>query len=256
MAYERMFRNDTHAEGSVDRVIQENMIFLCPETRDYLYTAYTPTVPGYIDGTRPMLEVILHGIDMTGEHPLNVVDSIARYCAFVVDRCDTPEEALLFGGTEEQILSRGTYWCTDIARVGCVLCQIAGFPSRIVTAANTKFAYCGHTVIEAYYMGAWGVVDTTAGLAFLRGGRPACAWEIQLDPGIVDAAFAERFGEAWDFFPKGEQYRAVGIANYPVMNSGEYCYATSRLNEYGREVLRHAAVGWNGRPRWLFGEDR
>ena len=51
-AYQKMLDNDTHAPGSVDRVLTEQMIRLCSETATYLYTDYTPADIRYKRGTR------------------------------------------------------------------------------------------------------------------------------------------------------------------------------------------------------------
>ena len=40
-AYRFMLDNDSHAAGSVDRVLMERMIRLCPDTATYLYDSYT-----------------------------------------------------------------------------------------------------------------------------------------------------------------------------------------------------------------------
>lgn len=42
-AYKILVENDTHAPKSVDWILLENMIKLCPETVDYLYSEYTST---------------------------------------------------------------------------------------------------------------------------------------------------------------------------------------------------------------------
>ena len=41
LAYRYMLENDSHAAGSVDRVLAQRMIRLCPETVEYLYGAHT-----------------------------------------------------------------------------------------------------------------------------------------------------------------------------------------------------------------------
>lgn len=40
-SYEIMLENGTHGKNSVDRVIVENMIRLCDDTKEYLYERYT-----------------------------------------------------------------------------------------------------------------------------------------------------------------------------------------------------------------------
>jgi hypothetical protein len=55
-AYKVMFKNDTPAPGSVDRILMEKMIRLYSETADCLYSEYTPTTSLYQRGSRPELE--------------------------------------------------------------------------------------------------------------------------------------------------------------------------------------------------------
>ncbi len=58
-AYRYMLENDSHAAGSVDRVLAQRMIRLCPETVEYLYGAHTLLDIKYQSGSRPELEVYL-----------------------------------------------------------------------------------------------------------------------------------------------------------------------------------------------------
>lgn len=55
-AYEVMLRNDTHAPGSVDRLLLEEMVRLSPETLDFLYREFTPLEVGYQPASLPELE--------------------------------------------------------------------------------------------------------------------------------------------------------------------------------------------------------
>lgn len=178
------------------------------------------------------------------------VDHIVAYCRKIVCKCNTATDNMTYGGTEEEIIARGTYWCTDIARVACVLFQIAGFPSRILITANTKFAYCGHSVAEVYCDGHWRVADPTNGIVI-----PASAWEIHMDPAIANRAFHQKYPKWADFFSPGEQYESVAVSNYYVDETAKYSYETSGINAYSREILRHSAERWAGGIRWIHGEE-
>ena len=54
--YAFMLESDTHALGSVDRVLAENMVRLCAETVEFLYIGYSPPLATYEKGDRPQLE--------------------------------------------------------------------------------------------------------------------------------------------------------------------------------------------------------
>jgi hypothetical protein len=66
---------------------------------------------------------------------------------------------MIFGGTEMEIINRGSDWCTDISRVGASLLQCLGIPTRIVILVNSHNAYHGHQVVEAYVDGTYVMCD-------------------------------------------------------------------------------------------------
>lgn len=236
LAYDYMYRNDSHAPGSADRVLLEEMIFLCPETEPYLYGEYTPLALHYRSGSRPVLEGfverVLSGCGSVEEQ----VKAVAKFTAGLGEGNDL--DAILLGGTEEEIIARRTDWCTDLARVGCVLFQIAGLPARIVVLADTSQAYSGHVITEVYRSGVWGAVDTTLGIVYTGpDSLPASAADIRRAGG------------------QG-QFRSVAIANYFVWESARFNHAVSGLNSYYRSILAMSQEGWPGGLRWLYGEDR
>jgi len=244
--YQIMYENDTHAAGSVDRVLFEKMIKLDEESVGLLYGSYTDLTPRYVPGSRPVLEKIVRRLKKKPE--TKTVENITRFCRKkVVERCKIGTVDMLFGGTEEDIIKRTTYWCTDIARVACVLFQVAGLPARILVTGNTNFAYCGHQVVEVYCDGKWRVADPTAGLPYEHP-----AWEIHQNPSLI----GRKRPEGNDiFFPPGEQYESVAISNYYIDEAPQHSYETSRLNNYCRAILAHSAKQWEGGIRWIHGED-
>lgn len=246
-----MLDNDPHAEGSIDREIMSGMIRLCRETACYLYRDYTELATGYVEGSRPKLEQLLTEAELPACDREGRVARIAELTRGL-DREDAPGELadLRFGGTEEEIISRGTDWCTDVARVGCALYQVAGFPSRIVSLFNLNVAYSGHVIVEVHRLGTWGAVDTNSGIVYRKDdGRPATTWDL-----MNDAELVMRYGG-----PEGRQMRpfqfaSAGIANYKVRDSDTCDYTVSGLNEYYRAILTMAEQGWPGGLRWLHGE--
>ncbi len=240
-----MLENDPHAAGSVDLEIMSGMIRLCRETAPYLYRDYTDLNTGYPAGSRPVLEELLSEAELPVGDPERQVARIAELTR-ALDREDAPAGLgeMKFGGTEEEIIARGTDWCTDVARVGCVLYQVAGFPSRIVSLFNLDAAYSGHVIVETHRLGAWGAVDTNSGVVYRKGdGRPATTWDL-----INDAEVVKRH----DAQPS--QFTGAGIANYRLTDSDSHGYTVSGLNDYYRTILSMAEQGWPGGLRWLHGE--
>ena len=246
-----MLENDAHAQGSVDREIVSSMIRLCNETASYLYDVYTDLHIGYAAGSRPGLENFLSEVKSSVVDPRQQVSVIAKLTRGLAEK--RPRGGLSrmrVGGTEEQIIERGSDWCTDVARVACALYQVTGFPCRIVNLFNLNAAYSGHVIVEVHRSGTWGAVDTSSGVVYQKDdGAPATTWELMNDAELV---IRHEGPEAWYTHP--EQFTAAGIANYYVRDSELYDYAVTGLNDYYRAILSMAGQGWPGGLRWLHGE--
>jgi transglutaminase-like putative cysteine protease len=239
-----MLESDPHASGSVDRVLMEEAIRLCHETASFLYDEYTSKLAGYRPGSRPELEAHAGRAVAGCRTSEEVVRGIACFTARLGEGTDEEDiESLRFGGTEEEIISRGSDWCTDVARVACVLCQVVGVPARIVNLFDLTSAYSGHVVIEAYRGGTWCLVDPiTAELHRNPDGSLASAWHLMTGPRPADCE-------------QGWSGCAAGIVNYFVGDRYRYDYTVSTVNDYYRPILWNSVRGWPGGLRWLHGED-
>jgi hypothetical protein len=249
-----MLENDSHAPGSVDRVLLERMVHLCPETVAYLYGAYTPTQVKYQKGSRPELEGYIVQATTGARSTEEQVEGIARFTSGLGAKVANEDlDAMRVGGTEEEIVRRGSDWCTDVARVGCVLCHVAGLPARLVSLFDTAQAYSGHVIIEVFRRGVWGAVDTTTHVVYRRpGGRPASTCELMNRPELV---IAHRRGADTLYTTPG-QFRGAAIVNYFVWDQKDYNHAVSSINDYYRSILEMSVRGWPGGLRWLHGEDK
>lgn len=251
-AYEVMLAGDAHAPGSVDRVLSQRMIRLDAATADYLYGDYTPTTPRYRPGSRPVLERFLGAATAGAVTPEELVDGIVRRCAAIAEAADDLTlDDLRLGGAEETIVERGTDWCTDLSRVGCVLCQVAGFPARLVYLFNTEAAYSGHVIVEVRRQGRWGCVDVVNGVVYRhQDGMPASTCELQGTPDLIAAHWRPHGGQS-----SAAQFLGAAIVNYFVWEADHYDYTVSALNDYTRSILEQSERGWPGGLRWLHGED-
>jgi hypothetical protein len=251
-AYEYMMEHDAHAAGSVDRELARNMVRLCPETKDYLYSSFTPLHVPHRQGTRPQLEAVLSNhlpIHGTAEEKL---ESIVRFTRELGDGAEQDLRKMRIGGTEEEIIERGSDWCTDVARAACVLCQMAGFPSRIVHLFNLTEAYSGHAIVEAYRTATWGALDSSTGVVYRRpDGQPAPVWDLMNDDELVNAHAKDPRA----FYTTLGQFRAAGIANYFSWEFARYDYTVAGINDYTFSILNLSNQGWPGGLRWLHGED-
>jgi hypothetical protein len=251
-AYQMMLENDSHAPGSVDRVLMARMVRLCPETSAHLYTDYTSTESGYEPGTRPELEGHLKVATLGCTTAEERVDAIALFCAGLGARAPQDINQTVLGGTEEEIIARGSDWCTDVARVACVLYQVSGLAARMVYLADVLQAYSGHATVEVHRDCVWGGVDPTTGVAYRTAdGTPASTWDLMADPDLVEChRQASRSAYA-----RPTQFARAAISNYPIGNRMQYDYTVSGVNDYYRAILEMSDNGWPGGLRWLHGED-
>lgn len=252
-AYKIMFQNDTHEPGSIDRKIMENMTRLCSETARYLYEEYTPTRSLYQKGSRPELEQYAQKAVLRCRSNEERIEAIARFTSSLQENVSDDLDTMRVGGTEEEIIRRGSDWCTDLARVGCALCQVAEIPTRMVILADVNKAYSGHMIIEAYRAKVWGAVDALTNVVYRRpGGGPASAWDLLNDPSLIKRHWRGRLTP----YTTVDQFRGVAISNYFVWRWREYDYTASKINDYYRPILEMSNQNWPGGLRWLHGEDK
>jgi transglutaminase-like putative cysteine protease len=251
-AYEAMMQRDAHADSSVDRVLASRMVRLCHPTAEYLYAAFTPSEVRYARGARPKLEAILDSVCSRGGGPEERLAAIIAFTRGLGDGAEQDLRKVRVGGTEEEIIERGSDWCTDVARVACVLVQVAGFPCRIVNLFDLDRAYSGHVIVEANRAGRWGALDSSTGIVYTAAaGGPASTWDLMNDPGLVE----KHRKDPRAFYTTPGQFRAAGIANYYVWESSHYNYTVAGINDYYFSILSMSGKGWPGGLRWLHGED-
>ena len=251
-AYGTMLEKDTHAPGSVDRVLAEKMVRLCAETADYLYMGYSPTSACK---EKALVRCWNNAWPMPG-HPKGLQRTgwpgSSTSAAVLGSVLPTTSMRCASAGPREQIVARGSEWCTDVARVACAMCQVAGVPARLVSLVNLSQAYSGHQFIEAFNEGVWGAVDPLDGVLYRRpDGRQATTWELMNDDRLVRGNWQEQSS----FFADPRQFEAAAIVNYPIWRASSFDYTVSSLNDYTRRVLEMADEGWAGGLRWLHGEE-
>jgi len=84
------------------------------------------------------------------------------------------------------VIKKGSDWCGEIARVFCILNQIASFPSRIVYLYHISKAK-GHAVGEVYVKSKWSLFDILSQKYYQKkDGTIANAWELREDASLID----------------------------------------------------------------------
>lgn len=250
--YRIMLQHYPPPRRSVDHALLERMVYVSSFTREYLYGGPGPPPPRYRKGERAEIEAVVKRATKGARRPETVIDHICSYLARFAEKSDTPWPELRFGGTEEEILARGTNLCGDLSRLACVAFQVAGFPSRLVFLANPELAYYGHGILEVWRQGAWGAVDCLSDVVYRHpDGRPASVWDLQHDAGLIER---NRGGRPLAYVQE-RQFRAAGITEYPIHTRGDFTYQAGKVTPYYAAILEMADRGWPGGARWLHGED-
>lgn len=231
-AYGIMMRNDLHDPDSIDHKFMKEMILLDEESRAFLYDKN----PEQFDMTNH--ELYTFAKQFKGSNDKQTIENILLYTANIADNCNDDFSEMKFGGTEKEILTRGTDWCADMSRVGAVLLACNGIPARIIHLVNLNKAYNGHVVVEAYYEGKYGVCDFLYGYNFYSK-EPLDAYTL-----MSQKQYLENYPDDYVGL-----YSAVAINEYnPMDKSNNYIISTP--NQYTMNI-----INTNHNDKWFMGED-
>jgi hypothetical protein len=187
-----------YREGTVDHVSFDEAVILHDETVEAIYSQFTPLEQPYTSGTRVFLEKIVDkvtaGLSGEREKAIALMDWV-RDIPIIYGRSgrsfsEGGSEAF-HGGTEEEVIRKGSTMCNETARVLCILSQIAGIPSRYI-GHMTLINYddprsgTGHGVCELYIEGAWAYFDIRGRYFLKSDGKIASAWDLVQDPSLVE----------------------------------------------------------------------
>ena len=231
------FSRNVYRRGTVDYVLFDQAYVLTAETQEMLYAASYPHTPHYVAGTRIHLEQLV-------ERLIKGHDSArARALAILAFVRDIPENYTnagtepFHGGTEEEIIRKGSSMCNEQARVLIVLAQIAGIPARYVGHMtpidyNDQHSGSGHGVAELFVDGAWAYMDIR-GIYFEHAdGSFASTWDVICDPSLLDKQSDEaclfRRKQSRDLAGSRKYFSASSmhiIAAYAVEDHGSYDYS-------------------------------
>ncbi len=139
----------------------KKQILLCDETREYLY-GMPPAPVRYVKGTRPVLEKYVEEATKDAKTDREKVLSLMCFCRDLYKKHGTSQN-FFYGGTEEDLIKKGEHLCECLGRLMVALCEIAGFPGRIV------MHMAGHIVSEIYFENRWAYIDPRGGMFYLDG---------------------------------------------------------------------------------------
>ncbi len=241
--YGVMFRNDIHHKDSVDYQICKKMILINSDSEDYLYNRPISKID---------IEVTNHELfnfakKFRGKSDLQTIKNVLNFTRNIVRNYDVPFDNMEFGGTEKEIIDRGTDWCTDISRVGLALLQCLNIPCRLAILVNGKKAYNGHTVCEAYIDDEYILVDFTYGvLGFLS--KKYSVKDLLNKPKIVNKIYSSKLDLYIDLEYIEGLYNKAAISEYDITKKHDF--TISKPNKYYLNMMKLSHDGF-----WKMGED-
>jgi hypothetical protein len=229
--------------GNVDGQIHANVVLLCPETADFLYTRFTPTEVEYRQGSRPVLEATVREVTPDCVTDRQKVLALLRYVRDIYQQRPSDGSSPLRGGTEEQLLESRPRLCEHQSRLLVALWQVAGFPARRV-----GHFVGGHAVTEVFFEDKWAYIDIRGIYVLKPDGKFASTWEIWTHPEWIqnqsEEVIADRVPEGdpllgdiyrWDNTPN--QYfhpnEITTIMNYDINQAAEYSYRRVKRQSSG-----------------------
>ncbi|MDX9799653.1 MAG: transglutaminase-like domain-containing protein [Bacteroidales bacterium] len=242
-AYEYMFRNDLHDKRSIDHMLLKNMIQLDESSMQYLYKA-----PKSV--TKNTNEHALFDIaqKLKGENQFESIHRAIEFANDIVKNYETPFEERVFGGTELEIINRGSDWCSDLSRVGAALLQCLEIPSRIAILVNQFKAYHGHQVVEVYVDGTYMMCDFLYGVTG-KLDRYYSVYDLLNNPSLVKKIYNIKIEDINQLDYIAGLYNLAAISEYDI--SKKHKYYTSKSNEYYKKMMNLNQDG-----TWQMNEDK
>ena len=239
--YEFMFINDLHDKNSIDYVLLRNMVLIDNNSIHELYD-----FPLSINENINKNELYQFAQTFKGASDMISVQNVLDFTSGIVRNYSVPFENMFFGGTEKQIIDRGTDWCSDISRVGCVLLQCLNIPARIGFLVNRMKAYNGHTVGEAFIDSNYVLCDFTYGVVGFSL-RFYSIKKLLNNPEVIKKIYFTKVNETVHLEYICNLFDEAAISEYDCSKS--HLYNISTPNEYYLELSKIEQDGL-----WHFGE--
>lgn len=224
---------------NVEFQLRREQVILCPQTVDFLYSEFTPTLVKYKKGTRPELEKVVSNITVESDAELEKALAIMRFCRDLYKKkTDTVSSNYVYGGTEEELIEKPEELCETLSRLMVALCEVSGMPGRIV-----MHNIGGHICSEILIDGHWGYIDPRTGIYFLKKDCSiASVRDLCQDPSIINSQSNEVKNDVSDQWTW--EYRAWkcqnmyfcpeevnGFENYSLNDTKRYNYSQLTTNE-------------------------
>lgn len=238
-----MLKNDLHDINSIDHQFLKEMILVDCSS---IYFLYDKSIK--INKKITEHELYSFAQQFKRNNDKETILEVLIFTSHIALNYNVEFKDMVFGGKEIDILKRGTDWCADMSRVGCVLLQCLGIPARIVHIVNLSKAYNGHVVVEAFYENCYGICDFVYDVLAYKD-KPLSALELNNDRNLVTHCYQRDYKDYSLECDFEGLYSAVGINEYDPLSNNNYLL--SKANEYYINIIYS-----NHHNSWIMGEDK
>lgn len=231
---------------TVDAVLQDVAVRLTPDTAS-AWSA-PPAFGDYqfeqLRSRRLLLTAIVDRLAiLTNPNSYDRLQQIANFTASIEHKFPSPDwpaakgfysspDDFAWGGSEEQVIAKGSDWCAEVARVYCGLTQVCGIPSRIVYTYSRDD---GHVISECFVDSEWVLVDPLSSKVYRdSAGEPVSSVRMAL-AGREERARLTQSHEG--YYVDAAFFECVCVAEYRLCNATQYSYALSPCNDYYYRLL-------------------
>lgn len=230
------FSRNIYRSGSVDYVLFDEAYILSEDTRHTLYDKAMIPACRYQAGSRIHLEQLVDALTANKHGDYEKAIALLTFVRDIPVNYGNVDGDPFHGGTEEEVIRKGSSMCNEQARVLCVLAQIAGIPARYV-GHMTAFDFdnpksgSGHGVNELFIDGNWVYMDIR-GIVFNKKDHGlASTWDLITNPELIDMQQADLAALRKSNYTLDNSRKYFGpnsihiIANYNVAEHYRYDYS-------------------------------
>lgn len=243
-AIDVLISNRIYRQNTVDAVLQDNAVVVTDNQFEQLAAPPDLTLYRFDELRRHrILLTALADYFGTATNPLEKLRQLAHFTYNLENLFPSPEHPasqgyyasptdFWWGGTEEMVITKGSDWCNEVARVYCALTQVSGIASRLVYSLSQDD---GHVITECFVGDRWGLVDPLAPKVYTKSdGSPLS---------VVDMAVADPLRRAEytsgreGYYVHESFFQFMAVAEYRLIDSDKYDYGVSYCNEFYRKLL-------------------
>lgn len=243
-AVDILISNRIYRQNTVDAVLQDNAVVVAEDLFEQL--AAPPDLTLYqfneLRRRRTLLTMLADHFGAV-TNPLEKLRQLAHFTSNLENLFPSSEHPasrgyyasptdFWWGGTEEMVITKGSDWCNEVARVYCALTQVSEIASRLVYTLSQNDS---HVIAECFIDNKWVLVDPLAPKVYTKSDGSLLS---VVDMAIADPVQCIEYTAGRESYYVHEKFfQFMAVAEYRLIDSYQYDYGVSYCNEFYRKLL-------------------